>query len=206
MFYILKVEEHVRLEPELFNLTLKEAIKAQLEKDYLDFTDENIGGVIAILEVEKVSDGVLIPEDASAYYRSTFNLLVFKPNLQEMIYGQITQITNFGAFMDIGPIEAMIHISQTMDDFVSFSKTDSLMGKNSKRILKKDELCYARIVSISHKTNPPKIGLTMRQPGLGKIEWIQEDKRKNRVASEKIVKADSKKENKENKDKKEKRK
>ncbi len=201
MFYILKLEEHVRLEPELFNLTLKEAIKAQLEKDYLDFTDEDIGSVIAVLEVEKVSDGVLIPEDASAYYQSIFNLLVFKPNLQEMIYGQITQITNFGAFMDIGPIEAMIHISQTMDDFVSFSKTDSLMGKNSKRTLKKDELCYARVVSISHKTNPPKIGLTMRQPGLGKLEWIQDDKRKNKISSEKSLKADSKKETKNKKEK-----
>jgi DNA-directed RNA polymerase subunit E' len=33
-------------------------------------------------------------------------------------------------------------------------------------------------VAISHKGDEPKIGLTMRQPGLGKIEWIKEDQLK----------------------------
>jgi DNA-directed RNA polymerase subunit E' len=69
----------------------------------------------------------------------------------------------------------MIHISQTMNDYVSFSKTDSLVGKASKRSLKSGDLCMARIVAISHKGGSPKIGLTMRQPGLGKLEWIKED-------------------------------
>ena len=31
----------------------------------------------------------------------------------------------------------------------------------------------ARVVAISHKGEEPKIGLTMRQPGLGKLEWIK---------------------------------
>jgi len=69
----------------------------------------------------------------------------------------------------------MIHISQTMDDYVSFSKSNTLMGKSSKRTLKQGDLCIARIVAISHKGEDPKIGLTMRQPGLGKIEWVKED-------------------------------
>ncbi|MBS3073744.1 DNA-directed RNA polymerase [Candidatus Pacearchaeota archaeon] len=192
MFYVLKISDRVRLEPELFALPLKEAIMAQLEKDYSEFIDEDIGAVISVLNVENVGEGVLIPGDAAAYYAATFSVISFKPILQELIYGQITQITNFGAFMDIGPIEAMIHISQTMDDFVSFNKTDSLSGKNSKRTLKKDDLCVARIVSVSHKTTPPKTGLTMRQPGLGKIEWILEDKRKSKGISEKASKTETK--------------
>jgi len=54
-----------------------------------------------------------------------------------------------------------------------------LIGRNTKRALKKGDLCIARIIAISYKSLPPKIGLTMRQPGLGKIEWIQEEKRKS---------------------------
>ena len=86
----------------------------------------------------------------------------------------------------------MIHVSQTMDDFVSFSKSNTLTGKSSKRVLKNGDLCLARIVAISHKGNEPKIGLTMRQPGLGKLEWIKEDTIKRKKESERIAKGESK--------------
>jgi len=192
MFYILDIADHIRVEPELFGLPVKEAVRQQLQKSFENYIDEELGSVIAVLDVLHVGEGILIPGDAAAYYESEFKLLVFKPMLQELVYGQITQITNFGAFMNIGAFEAMIHISQTMDDFVSFSKSDALIGKNSKRSLRKNDLCMAKIVSVSYKTLPPKIGLTMRQPGLGKIEWVSEDKRKAKLAADKLARAEGK--------------
>ncbi len=92
----------------------------------------------------------------------------------------------------MGVMRGMIHISQTMDDFVSFSKTNVLSGKNSKRSLKAGDLCIARIVAISHKGDEPKIGLTMRQPGLGKIDWIKEDVVKKEKEAKKAEKAEAK--------------
>jgi len=192
MFYIIEVKDHVRVEPSLFALPVKESIAKQLEKKYAEHIDKELGSVVSVLEVLEVGEGILIPGDAAAYYESTFKLLVFRPELQEIVYGQISEITNFGAFMNLGVIDGMLHISQTMEDFVSFSKANSLLGKNTKRSLKKNDLCLARIVAISFKTIPPKIGLTMRQTGLGKIEWIQEDKRKARIQAEKLLKAEAK--------------
>jgi DNA-directed RNA polymerase subunit E' len=99
----------------------------------------------------------------------------------------------------MGVMRGMIHISQTMDDFVSFSKSNLLSGKMSKRNLKQGDTCMARIVAISHKGDDPKIGLTMRQPGLGKIEWIKEDSQKKEKEAEKaerIAKSESKAEGK----------
>lgn len=204
MFNIIEISDYVRVEPALFGLPVKESVKKQLEKTYSNYIDEDIGAVIAILEVVRVGEGILIPGDAAAYYDSVFKIIVFKPILQELVYGQISQITNFGAFLNLGSFEAMIHISQTMEDFVSFSKSDSLVGKNTKRVLKKNDLCMARIVSISYKTSQPKIGLTMRQPGLGKIEWIQEEKHRQKVMSDRAAKAEVASEKKDKKGKKEK--
>ena len=99
------------------------------------------------------------------------------------------EITNFGAFINMGVMKGMIHISQTMDDYVSFSKEGTLSGKASKRALKAGDLCLARVVAISHKGDDPKIGLTMRQPGLGKLEWVKEDSDKKRKDDEKAAKA-----------------
>jgi hypothetical protein len=47
-------------------------------------------------------------------------------------------------------------------------------------------------VAISHKGDEPKIGLTMRQPGLGKLDWIKEDAIKRQKAAEKLAKAQEK--------------
>jgi len=194
MFYIVEIADHIRVEPELFGLPVKEAVRQQLQRSFENYIDEDFGSVIAVLEVLSVGEGILIPGDAAAYYESEFKLLIFKPVLQELVYGHITQITNFGAFMNLGALEAMIHISQTMDDYVSFSKSDALIGKNSKRALKKNDLCIAKIVSVSYKTLPPKIGLTMRQPGLGKIEWIADDKRRAKIVADKLARIENKEE------------
>ena len=95
--------------------------------------------------------------------------------------------------MQIGPGQGMIHISQTMEDYVSLSKTGSLSGKASKRNLSKEDECLARIVAISFKSGEMKIGLTMRQPGLGKLDWLKDDKKKKenfiKVAAKKAEKS-----------------
>jgi DNA-directed RNA polymerase subunit E' len=192
MFYISEVDDYIRVEPKLFGLSTLEAVEKQLKETYSDYYDKELGKVVAIIEVLQVGEGVIIPGDGAAYYNSKFKLLVWKPELHELVYGDISEITNFGAFIDMGVMRGMIHISQTMDDFVSFSKTGTLLGKVSKRILKQGDLCVARIVAISHKGDDPKIGLTMRQPGLGKIEWIKEDAIKKQKEEEKASKADAK--------------
>ena len=178
MFYITEIEDYIRVEPELFGLETREAIVKQLERMYADYIDKEIGSVIAVLDVHEIGEGVIIPGDGAAYYKTTFKLLVFKPELQELVYGVVDEITNFGALMTIWAMQGMLHISQAMDDFVNFSKSNALIGRNSKRSLKNGDLCLARIVALSYKASEPKVGLTMRQPGLGKLEWIQQDKRK----------------------------
>ena len=175
MFYLIEVEDYIRVEPKLFGIPTIEAVEKQLRETYADYYDKELGKVVSVVSVARVGEGILIPGDGAAYYNSTFTLLVWKPELHELVYGTIAEIANFGAFIDMGVMRGMIHISQTMEDYVSFSKTNALTGKASKKILKQGDLCLARVVAISHKGDEPKIGLTMRQPGLGKLEWIKED-------------------------------
>ena len=190
MFYLAQIEDYVRVDPTLFGLETRDAVSQQLEKTYEEYYNKDIGKVICIINVLEIGEGVIIPGDGAAYYLSTFEVLVWKPELQELVFGNISEITSFGAFIDMGPMRGMIHISQTMDDYVSFSEAGSLSGKNSGRNLKAGDSCMARVVAISHKGGEPKIGLTMRQEGLGKLEWIKEEKAKKELAVSK-----SKKEN-----------
>ncbi len=176
MFYRFEVKDFIRVPPDQFDHEVKEAIIQQVKKKYEGFISPDLGIVVDIADVTGIGEGVVIAGDGAAYYETTFQLLSFVPELKEVVMGKVRDIADFGVFMSIGPIEGMIHISQTMDDFVSLSKDKVLAGKESKRVLKVNDKCKARIIAISYKdiTNP-KLGLTMRQKGLGKLEWIEED-------------------------------
>ncbi len=175
MFYKVELKDHIRVPPDLFNLAIEDAIIKRTKKKYEGYIDQELGIVIDVSNVKEIGEGVIIPGDGASHYETTFELITFKPEMQEVIAGRIKDIADFGAFITMGAIEGMIHISQTMDDFVSFSKDKVLVGKDSKRSLKVNDLCRARIIAVSLKDpGNPKIGLTMRQIGLGKTEWFEE--------------------------------
>ena len=179
MFFRTQIKDHIRVDPKFFGLDVREAVIKAVRSKFAGFIDPEMGIVIDVADVKDIGSGVVIPGDGASYYETTFELIIFKPELHEVIQGKIKDIADFGAFITMGPIDGMIHISQTMDDFVSFAKEKVLAGKETKRVLRVNDVCRARIIAVSFKdiTNP-KIGLTMRQAGLGKLEWIQEDQQK----------------------------
>lgn len=176
MYYKTKIKDYIRVPPASFENDTKLAVVHEIKKKYNGFISQDIGFVIDVCDVNSVGQGIVLPGDGSAHYNVEFTMITFKPEMQEIVYGKITNVADFGAFINIGPVEGMIHISQTMNDFVSFGKDGVLLGKNSKHSLKVGDICKARIIAVSYKDiSNPKIGLTMRQAGLGKDEWIEEE-------------------------------
>lgn len=186
MYYKIELKDHIRLPPSLFDLKLEDSVIKRIKAKYDGYISKELGLVIDVLGIKDIKEGIIIPGDGAPYYETTFELLVMKPELQEVLLGKIKDIADFGAFILLGPIDGMIHVSQTMDDFVSFSKDKSLLGKDSKRNLKIGDLCKARIIAVSFKDlDNPKLGLTMRQQGLGRLDWIEEDLTKKKESTKK---------------------
>ena len=175
MFYKVKLKDHIRVSPDKFGLELNQAIITEVKNKYSGFISKELGVVIDVSTVHEVGEGVIIPGDGAAFYETTFELITFEPEVQEVVRGKIKEVADFGVFFSMGPLDGMIHISQTMNDFVSFSKDKVLQGKDSHRSLKVADQCRARVIAVSYKEGTPKIGLTMRQAGLGKEEWIEAD-------------------------------
>ncbi|MFA6461836.1 MAG: DNA-directed RNA polymerase [Candidatus Woesearchaeota archaeon] len=175
MFYRIKVKDYIRVPPAMFNLNKRESVLQNVKSTYENYISKELGFVVNVVDVGEVKEGIIIPGDGAAYYDTEFELLTFKPEMNELVFGRIRDITDFGAFMELGGAEGMVHISQSMDDFVSFSKDKVLQGKKTGQTVKVGDKCKARIIAVSYKDlNNPKIGLTMRQEGLGKLEWLDQ--------------------------------
>ena len=175
MYYKSAVEGVVRVDPSRFSEDLKKVVTEELRRNYENKVIDQLGRVIAIQSIKNIEDGIIIHGDGAAFHNVTFNVVHYLPETNDLIEGEIKDIAKFGAFIDFGPFEGMIHISQTMDDFVSVSKEGTLLGKDSKKVLKIKDKVRARIIAVSIKnTKSPKIGMTMRQPYLGKSEWLEE--------------------------------
>lgn len=187
MYSLVKVRETIRVPPKEFSSNLKEAILKIVQEDYEGLVDEDLGVVIAVTGVEKIGEGKIVPGDAAAYHEALLSLLVYKPVLQEVIEGFVSETTEFGAFVRISPIEGLVHVSQIMDDYINYdAKLPGFIGKKTGKRLVSDDTVLVRIVTVSLKDtiSNSKIGLTMRQPLLGKEEWQRMDE-KSRKKEEK---------------------
>jgi len=182
LYLISKIEDTVRIPPERFEEPLEDVSVDILNENYVGKIDKKLGLMVTVNEIEEIGIGKVIMGDGAAYHDVVFKALFFKPELHEIVEGEVIEITEFGAFVRIGPMDALVHVSQVTDDYINYDrKRGALIGKETKRTLEEGNKVRARVVALSLKgksSKEIKIGLTMRQPGLGRFEWIEKEKRK----------------------------
>src|SRR3989338_10480188 len=105
MFYRVHVKDHVKVTPNLFGLPAEDAILSMIKKAYEGYISKDLGIVLGVSALKEHREGVIIPGDGSVYYDCDFELLTFKPELQEVTYGRIKDIADFGAFINIGLVD-----------------------------------------------------------------------------------------------------
>jgi DNA-directed RNA polymerase subunit E' len=180
MYRIVKVSDTVRVPPERLNMDVEEAVFLSAAEKYEGVIDNRLGMIVSIVSVDEVGEGKIIANDPGVHYKAQFKILTFKPEPQELLYGEVIDNADFGAFVRIGPMDGLVHISQIMDDLITYNnKTAVFYGKESKKSLKEGDLVRVRVISVSlGKQATNKIGLTMRQPMLGALSWIEAEKKK----------------------------
>ena len=209
MFSLSTLEDIVRIPPDLFGTSLNDAAINILKSKYESMVKADLGYIIMILNADVEPMGKVIAGDGGTFHRVSFDALTFYPKLQEIIYGELVDITDFGAFVRIGPTDALLHLSQVMDDYLKSNIASGvILANQSGRTLKIGSTIRTRItaVSLGKASTMGKIGITCRQPFLGTDEWIEEDLKKANGIEEteakkekKEEKAEAKKEKKEEK-------
>ena len=192
MFSIVHMSDVVRIPPNRLTNSLKNTAIGILKEKYESMISPDIGYIIMIIDATANSIGKLVAGDGATYHRVNFKALTFFPKLQEVVEGEVVEITDFGAFVRIGPTDALLHLSQITDDYLrSDVKQGVIIANQSAKSLRIGSRIRARVtaVSLGKGAAMGKIGITCRQPFLGANEWImQEVKKANQPATPAPVK------------------
>src|ERR687897_975803 len=182
MFAIIHMDDVVRIPPSMMKKSLYETTMEILKEKYESMINPELGYVIMIIDAKANKVGKLVSGDGATFHKVSFKALTFYPKMQEIVEGEIVEITDFGAFVRIGPTDALLHLSQITDDFLkSDVKQGIILANQSSRSIKIGSRMRARItaVSLGKGAAMGKIGITCRQPFLGALEWIEQDVHKS---------------------------
>lgn len=182
MYQIVEREGVIRIPPDKLDEDFDTLIAGLAQQSFEGRMNSNHELTLLITDIKPKGNGRILHGDGGIYQKVRYSALVYKPAMHEITDGTVVEVLKYGAFIRIGPLDGLLHISQIMDDHIDVdTANERLIGRETKRDLKVNDNVRVRIVAVSvNERNPreSKIGLTMRQVGLGKIEWLEDDWKK----------------------------
>ncbi|OLZ39748.1 DNA-directed RNA polymerase [Natrinema saccharevitans] len=187
MYKRVRLKDTVEVPPKELGDVSPDRVKRLLQDKLEGRMDEEVGSVVSVTEVHDIGEGTVLPNRPGVYYEAEFDAVTFDPQMQEVVDGTVVEVVEFGAFVGIGPVDGLLHVSQISDEYLAFDGENQRLSSNeSDRALGVDDAVRARIVTKSIDERNPrdsKIGLTAKQPGLGKHGWLEEEREKREATA-----------------------
>ena len=188
MYKRVRLKDTIEVPPEELDEVSPELVKRLLQDKLEGRMDEQVGSVVSVVEVHDVGEGAVLPNRPGVYYEAEFDAVTFEPSMQEVVDGTVVEVVQFGAFVGIGPVDGLLHVSQISDEYLSYDGENQMLASTeSNRTIGVDDAVRARIVTKSIDERNPrdsKIGLTAKQIGLGKHGWIEAEHQERAATTE----------------------
>ncbi|MFB6137668.1 MAG: DNA-directed RNA polymerase [Halobacteriaceae archaeon] len=187
MYKRVRLKDTVEVPPRHLADVTPDRVKRLLQEKLEGRMDEGVGSVVTVTEVHDIGEGAVLPNRPGVYYRAEFDAVVFDPQMQEVVDGEVVEVVSFGAFVGIGSVDGLLHVSQISDEYLTYDEENQqLAARESNRLLSTGDAIRARIVTKSIDERNPrdsKIGLTAKQVGLGKHGWLEAERQEQQAAS-----------------------
>lgn len=188
MYKRVTLRDTVEVPPEHLADVSPDLVKKLLQDKLEGRVDEDVGSVVSVIEVDDIGEGAVLPGEEGVFFEAEFDALTFDPQMQEVVDGEIVEVVNFGAFVGIGPVDGLLHVSQISDEYLTYDgENQQLASRESNRTLGVGDAVRTRIVTKSVDERNPrdsKIGLTAKQVGLGKHGWLKQEREKRETQAE----------------------
>ncbi len=179
MYNIIEVEEYIRLSPHVLRMEKEKAAKEIIMNTYRNKYLPDIGLILDVIDVKMESENMIIMNDPNIYVKTRFKLVSFTIESGEIVLGIVREVVEYGAFVLIGPFEALLNLSQISDEKFKFNKEKKrLENEDGSKTIEVGDKIYARVSTVSMKEGPAKakISLTCRTaPYLGNLKWLTQE-------------------------------
>lgn len=197
MYMVAEVRDTIRVIPRRFGENLNEVVLEICRETFEGTISKDLGLTIVVIDLIEIGPGRLVPGDGAAFFDVAFTTLNYLPEDREFVIGDVVEVTDFGVFLRLGCVDALCHVSQVADDFYSYSsKEGALLGRESGKRISVGDRVRARIIAVTIGKSQIRVGVTMRQAGLGVEGWVEEWKKataKGQKKAKKTEKAEPKK-------------
>lgn len=181
---MVEAEDYVRIPPADFGKPLEDIALQQLKARYEGRVLREVGYVVAVLTAKVSREGKIVFGDGGTYHKALFTMLAYMPLDGEIVEGVVENVREMGMLVRIGPVLGFINKIHVMDEpnILFDASTKSYIGERTKRRVGVGDVVRARITGVSFTTPREgtdlllRVTLTMRMPGLGKLEWVKEKK------------------------------
>lgn len=183
MYGIVHRKDVIRIPPEKLTGDIQQVCEDIAHQTFECRIEGKNSYVLLVMNVKPIGFGKVVHGDGAVYQHAEYDAVIFEVGMDEIVSGNVVGIIKFGAFVRCGPLDGLLHISQIMDDRISVDETNQrLIGKETKRDIRLDDAVRCRIVYVKGMNERApresvQIGLSMRQPGLGKLAWMEEERK-----------------------------
>ena len=180
MYSIITREDTIRIPAEYIRAgrNLAEHIDELANDAFEGRFDSNENYTVLTYDHAPLGRGKIIHGDGAIFQRVTFKALLFTMENNEVIDGYASEISEYGAFIRIGPMEALLHKSQILEEPINVNLgIKRIEGSKTGKFIEEGTFIRSRVVSKAINQNDPrasKIGLNCKMDGLGSYEWLQE--------------------------------
>jgi len=112
MYKRVRLKDTVEVPPKHLADVTDERVKALLQDKLEGRMDEDVGSVVSVIEVHDIGEGAVLHNRPGVYYEAEFDALTYDPDMQEVADGTVVETVEFGAFVGIGPVDGLLHVSQ----------------------------------------------------------------------------------------------
>ncbi|MFW6448401.1 MAG: DNA-directed RNA polymerase [Halobacteriota archaeon] len=187
MYKRVRLRDTIEVPPEELGDVTRGLVKRLLQDKLEGRMDEQVGSVVSVIEVHDIGQGAVLPNRPGVYFDAEFDAVTFDPQMQEVVDGIVVEVVEFGAFVGIGPVDGLLHVSQISDEYLTYdAENQQLVSNESNQTLGVEDVVRTRIVTKSIDERNPrdsKIGLTAKQVGLGKYGWLTDEHESRQVAA-----------------------
>lgn len=96
MFVLAELKDTIRIPPDQFNLKLPEAIKDEINRKLANKVLLNVGLCIALKDIRKLGDSVILPGDGASHTEVLYRYIVFRAVNGEVLTGKIRSCSRDG--------------------------------------------------------------------------------------------------------------